>query len=43
VGEIAAYLQLHGFSLRGVYNQATSKEFGPLQADFLFMLNRVTP
>src|ERR1700728_3759711 len=38
VGEIAAYLQVQGYSLRGVYNQTVSKDFGPLQADFLFML-----
>jgi hypothetical protein len=43
IDEIAAYLQIHGFSLRGVYNQTVSEHFGPQQADFLFMLKRTTP
>jgi hypothetical protein len=35
--EIASHLMLGGFTLRGVFNQSITKEFGPTQADFLFV------
>jgi FkbM family methyltransferase len=38
-GSVAAYLATHGFSLRGVFNQSMTRDFGPTQADFLFTLD----
>lgn len=35
--EIIVFLSEHGFSLRGVYNLSSTKEFGPTQADLLFV------
>jgi hypothetical protein len=40
--EIVAFLDKAGFSLRGVYNISHTKEFGPTQADFLFLAKRKT-
>lgn len=36
VNEIIDYLLPKGFTLRGVFNQVMTEEFGPTQADFLF-------
>jgi FkbM family methyltransferase len=38
--EITTYLAAHNFSLRGVFNQSVTGQFGPTQADFVFTLNR---
>ena len=35
--EIVAYLASHNYSLRAVFNQSMTREYGPTQADFLFM------
>lgn len=37
--EIVTYLTTKNFSLRGVFNQSVTSEFGPTQTDFLFTLN----
>lgn len=34
--EVADYLGQRGFALAGVFNQVTTRSFGPTQADFLF-------
>lgn len=36
VPDITRWMDQHGFHLRGVYNQHTDPEHGPVQADFLF-------
>ena len=33
---IVSFLDLHGFTLSGVFNLSVTKQFGPTQADFLF-------
>ncbi len=38
--EIVSHLMQHGFTLRGVFNQSITKEFGPTQADLLFTNGR---
>jgi len=35
--EVRAWLAARGFELRGVYNQSSTKAFGPTQADCLFV------
>jgi FkbM family methyltransferase len=35
--EIIGFLVEHGFTLRGVFNHSIAPEFGPTQADFLFV------
>jgi FkbM family methyltransferase len=37
--EITAYLAANNFSLRGVFDQSVTNEFGPTQSDFLFTLS----
>lgn len=34
--DVIAYMAQRGFRLAGVFNQSTTREFGPTQADFLF-------
>ena len=34
--DVISYLQAHGFSIDGFFNQAATKRFGPTQADVLF-------
>ena len=34
--EVIAFLSLHGFEIAGVFNQTSTAELGPVQADFLF-------
>lgn len=34
--EVIAYMAQRGFGLAGVFNQSTTRQFGPTQADFLF-------
>jgi FkbM family methyltransferase len=34
--EVIAFLAEHGFEVAGVFNQAATRELGPVQADFLF-------
>jgi FkbM family methyltransferase len=36
VTELCTYLHTRGFELRGVFNQVSTRAFGPTQADFLF-------
>ena len=36
-GAIVSFLDRHGFALRGVFNLSYTKEFGPTQADILFV------
>lgn len=36
-GEIICFLAEHGFVLRGVFNHSVTPDFGPIQADFLFV------
>jgi hypothetical protein len=36
--DIVQYLARNSFTLRGVFNQSSTKDLGPTQADFLFML-----
>lgn len=38
--DVRAFLTAHGFSLRGVFNQAFTEAFGPTQADCLFTRDR---
>lgn len=40
-GDIVSFLTDRGFALRGIFNLSTTKQFGPTQADFLFL--RRTP
>ena len=38
--EVCEYLTSRGFSIRGLYNQVSTKEFGPTQIDVLFRSTR---
>jgi FkbM family methyltransferase len=35
--DVTCYLARQGFALRGIFNQSVTRDFGPTQADFLFL------
>lgn len=41
-GDVIEYLRDAGFQLAGIFNQSTTKRFGPTQADFLFSRDRAS-